>query len=219
LKIVIIGGQRIAYHLTRSMISKGYRVYVVNKNASFCEELAKRFSAVVIHGDGSKKKVLDQIEFMKNDIVVVLTNRDKDNLIISQMIRRYYGVERVVTLANDPDNIEIFDRLGIHVAVSPTILLAQTIQNLLFVDEMLQFFPMEEGKLAFLRLEIPPTSPSAGKKLKEIVLPEDSVIGGIIRGNDFLIPRGDTSLQPQDRVFVICDPKVQTRVVEALVGA
>ncbi|ABV33459.1 MULTISPECIES: potassium channel family protein [Pseudothermotoga] len=218
MKIVIVGGYRIAYHLARSMISKGYHVYIINKDPQVCEELARKFSAVIINGDGSKKNVLDQIEFSPDDIVVILTNTDRDSLIISQMIRKYYGVERIVTLVNDPENIEVFNRLGVRVAVSPAALLGQTIQNLLSAQEMEDFFPVEEGKLVFLRLEIPDNSPSVNKKLKEIDLPNECIIGGILRNNDVLIPRGETELLAQDRVFIICEPKVQTRVIKTLVG-
>jgi trk system potassium uptake protein TrkA len=200
------------------MISKGYHVYIINKDPQVCEELARKFSAVIINGDGSKKNVLDQIEFSPDDIVVILTNTDRDSLIISQMIRKYYGVERIVTLVNDPENIEVFNRLGVRVAVSPAALLGQTIQNLLSAQEMEDFFPVEEGKLVFLRLEIPDNSPSVNKKLKEIDLPNECIIGGILRNNDVLIPRGETELLAQDRVFIICEPKVQTRVIKTLVG-
>jgi trk system potassium uptake protein TrkA len=134
------------------------------------------------------------------------------------MIRKYYGVERIVTLVNDPENIEVFNRLGVRVAVSPAALLGQTIQNLLSAQEMEDFFPVEEGKLVFLRLEIPDNSPSVNKKLKEIDLPNECIIGGILRNNDVLIPRGETELLAQDRVFIICEPKVQTRVIKTLVG-
>ncbi len=218
MKIVIIGGYRIAYHLARSMISKGYHVYIVNKDPQVCQELAKKLSAVIINGDGSRKNILDQIEFSQDDIVVILTNTDRDSLIISQMIKKYYGIERIVTLVNDPENIEIFNRLGVRVAVSPTSLLSQTIQGLLLVEEMEEFFPVEEGKLVFLKLEIPDSSPSIGKKLKEINLPNECIIGGILRQNNVVIPRGETELLPKDRVFIICEPNVQTQVIRSLVG-
>ncbi|MEJ5229066.1 MAG: NAD-binding protein [Pseudothermotoga sp.] len=215
---MIIGGYRIAYHLARSMISKGYHVYIVNKDPQVCQELAKKLSAVIINGDGSKKNILDQIEFSSDDIVVILTNTDRDSLIISQMIKKYYGVERIVTLVNDPENIDVFNRLGVRVAVSPTALLSRTIQGLLLVEEMEEFFPVEEGKLVFLRIEIPDSSPSVGKRLKEINLPNECIIGGILRQNNVVIPRGETELLPRDRVFVICEPSIQTQVIRSLVG-
>ncbi|AEH50506.1 NAD-binding protein [Pseudothermotoga thermarum] len=218
MKTVIIGGHRIAYYLARMMISKGSHVYLINKDPDVCRELARRLSAIVIQGDGSKKEILDQIELSPEDIVVVLTNTDKDNLIISQMVRKYYGVEKIVTMVNDPDNVEIFRKLGVKAAISPTNLLITTIQSLLFSEEIENLLLMEEGKVVLLRLEIPETSPSAYKSLKEIPLPSESILGGIVRKDDFIIPRGDTQLLPGDRIFVICEPSVQTRVIKILVG-
>lgn len=218
MKIVIIGGHKIAYYLARMMISKGYHVYIVNKDPRVCEDLAKSLSAVVIMGDGSKKSVLDQLNLTEDDLVVILTNTDRDNLIISQMVKHYYRVERIVTLVNDPEDIEIFHRLGVKAAVSPTNLLLQTIQGLLLVDEIEEFSPVEEGRLVFLRLEIPETSPSVHKKLKDIPLPNNCVIGAIIRDNLVVIPRGETKLLPQDRVMVLCEPTIQSQVIKLLVG-
>ncbi|WP_041077283.1 NAD-binding protein [Thermotoga caldifontis] len=218
MKVVIIGGHKIAYYLARMMISKGYHVYIVNKDPRACEQLAKSLSAVVILGDGSKKNVLEQLRLSSEDLVVILTNTDRDNLIISQMVRHYYGVERIVTLVNDPEDIEIFHRLGVKAAVSPTNILLQTIQGLLLVDEIEEFSMVEEGRLVFLRLEIPETSPSAHKKLKEIPLPNSCVIGAIIRNNTVVIPRGEVELLPEDRVMVLCEPSVQSQVIHLLVG-
>ncbi|KAF2958440.1 potassium transporter TrkA [Thermotoga sp. Ku-13t] len=218
MKVVIIGGHKIAYYLARMMISKGYHVYIVNKDPRACEQLAKSLSAVVILGDGSKKNVLEQLRLSSKDLVVILTNTDRDNLIISQMVRHYYGVERIVTLVNDPEDIEIFHRLGVKAAVSPTNILLQTIQGLLLVDEIEEFSMVEEGRLVFLRLEIPETSPSAHKKLKEIPLPNSCVIGAIIRNNTVVIPRGEVELLPEDRVMVLCEPSVQSQVIHLLVG-
>ncbi len=218
MKIVVIGGYRIAYHLAKMMISKGFHVYLVNRDPDVCRDLARRLSAVVIHGDGSKKEVLDQIDLSADDIVVILTNTDRDSLMISQMVRKYYGVEKIVTMVNDPDNVEIFQKLGVKAAVSPTNLLTRTIQSMLFTEEVEDLFLVEEGKVVFLKLEIPETSPAAYKSLKEVQLPSESVLGGIVRNNVFVIPRGDTQILPGDKIFVICEPAVQTQIIKLLVG-
>ncbi|MCX7813645.1 MAG: NAD-binding protein [Pseudothermotoga sp.] len=218
MKLVIIGGHRIAYYLARMMISKGYHVYIVNKDPRTCENLAKSLSAVVVMGDASKKNVLDQLGLTEEDLVVILTDTDRDNLIISQMVKHYYGVERIVTLVNDPEDIEIFRRLGVKAAVSPTNFLLQTIQGLLLVDEMEEFSLVEEGRLVFLRLEIPESSPSAGKKLKDLQLPNNCVIGAILRNDLIVIPRGETEILPRDRVMVLCEPAIQSQVISKLVG-
>jgi trk system potassium uptake protein TrkA len=217
-KVVIIGGGKTSYYLARSIIGKGYKVIVINKDEEFCKEMAQKLKALVINGDGSKRNVLEQAELMKDDIVVVLTPRDHDNLIISQLVKRIFGVERVVSLVNDPENVEIFRNLGISTVVNLTMLINQTLETLMFAEEIEQHIPIEEERLVFLKFEIPPSSPVRGKALKDISLPTDSIVSAIIRGKDVIIPRGDTEIEVGDRVFVLCSPKVQTKVSEVLLG-
>ena len=218
MKVVIIGGGKTAYYLARSIIGKGYRVVVINKDEKFCKEMAQKLKALVINGDGSKKNVLEQAELMKEDVVVVLTPRDHDNLVVAQLAKRIFGVEKVVSLVNDPENVEIFKNLGISTVVNLTMLINQTLETLMFAEEIEQQIPLEEERLIFLKFEIPQNSPSKGKALKDVPLPPESIVAAIVRGKDVIIPRGDTVIESGDRLFVLCSPKVQTKVSEILLG-
>lgn len=217
MKVVIIGGEKIAYYLARSLISKGYKVMIINKDPDFCQELAKKLKAIVINGDGSRKYILEEAELMKNDIIVILTPRDHDNLIISQLAKNLFGVERIVSLVNDPENVEIFQKLGINVVLNLTSMIATTIENLMFPEEMEKRFPVEKG-ISFLTLEITNNSPSLGKKLKDIMLPEESIVGAILRGGVLVVPRGETEIKLGDKLFVITSPEVKKDVVKVLAG-
>ncbi len=218
MKIVIVGGEKTAYYMARSIISKGYKVVIINKDPVFCEEMARKLKALVINGDGSKRAVLEQAELSRDDIVLVLTPRDHDNLIISQLAKKIFGIDRVVSLVNDPENVEIFKKLGISTVVNLTSLINQTLETIMFTEEIEQQIPIEEEKLIFLRLEVTSSSPIAGKYLRDVELPPDSIISAIIRGNDVIIPRGDTMIKEGDRLFVMCAPNVQTKVTEILLG-
>lgn len=218
MKVIIVGGEKNSYYLARSIIEKGYRVVVINKDEKFCKEMAKRLKALVINGDGSKKNVLEQAEPMSDDIVVVLTPRDHDNLMIAQIAKRIFGIDRVVSLVNDPENVEMFKNLGIGTVVNLTSLINQTLETLMFAEEIEQHIPIEEEKLVFLKFEIPYDSPVKEKALKDIKLPPESIIAAIVREKDVIIPRGDTVIKPGDRVFVLCLPSVQTKVSEILLG-
>ncbi len=218
MKVIIVGGGKTSYYLARSIIEKGYKVVVINKDEAFCKELAMKLKALVINGDGSKKNILEQAEPMRDDIVVVLTPRDHDNLIIAQLAKKIFGVERVVALVNDPENVEIFKNLGIGTVVNLTSLINQTLETMMFAEEIEQHIPLEEEKLVFLRFEIPPTSKAAGRALKDIPLPPESIVAAVVRGKDVMIPRGDTTIEVGDRVFVLCSPKVQSRVSDILLG-
>jgi trk system potassium uptake protein TrkA len=119
-KIILAGGRRITYNLAKMLISKGSNVVVINKDKKYCEELSREIKALVINGDASKIEILQRVEIFENDIILALTPQDEDNLIISQLCIRVLNVKNVYTLVNDPENVEVFNRLGIENVISMT---------------------------------------------------------------------------------------------------
>ncbi|MFP4460981.1 MAG: potassium channel family protein, partial [Thermotogota bacterium] len=120
MKIILAGGRRITYNLAKMLISKGSNVVVINKDKKHCEELSREIKALVINGDASKIEILQRAEIFENDIILALTPQDEDNLIISQLCIKVLNVTNVYTLVNDPENVEVFNRLGIKNVISMT---------------------------------------------------------------------------------------------------
>jgi trk system potassium uptake protein TrkA len=218
MKVVLIGGEKIAYFLAKSFSSKGYKTYLVNKDQKLCEDFARDLKAVVIHGDASKKRLLEQLDIEEDDIIVVLTNKDKENLIITQFAKKIFGVKNIVTLVNNPDNIELFEKLGITAVVSTTTMLQKAVENLLFGEEFQQFLSVEEGKLTFLKIDIPENSKAVGKLLKDLNLPHDCVVGGILRKGKVIIPHGNTEINAGDRLYIVSLPTAQEQILDILMG-
>ncbi|MDI3472784.1 MAG: trk/ktr system potassium uptake protein [Thermotogaceae bacterium] len=216
MKIILVGGERITYYLARSFINKGFKVVVIHKNRVFCEELSKSLKALIINGDGSKREVLEQAEPLKNDIVVALTPRDQDNFIIYQQAKNIFSVERTLALVNDPENLQIFKELGIKNAISTTDLIASIIEQRLSVEEIINLIPVEEGKINITEIILGNNSPVIGKKLRDAGLPKGAIIGSIIRGNEIIIPYGDTMLKEGDKLLLISLLEVQSKALELL---
>ena len=97
-------------------------------------------------------------------------------------------------------------------------MMQRAVENLLFGKELEEFLSLEEGKLAFLKIEIPENSKVIGKKLKDIGLPHDCVVGGILRKGEVIIPHGDTILDIGDILFIVAVPTVQTEIANLLTG-
>ncbi len=217
MKIVLIGGEKIAYHLARRFLSKGYQVMVVNKKEKFCEEIAKKLRALVIRGDGSRRYVLEQLELDRTDLFVALTPNDQDNLVACLTAARVYGIERPVALVNDPDNKATFQMMGVKNVVSPTEILGSALEDSLFREQITNLLPSSE-KISILRIEMTDKSPATGQAVKNLPLPKESVIGAIIRENEVIIPRGDNVIEEGDILLVLSNPKVQSSVFEVLLG-
>ncbi|AKI97628.1 NAD-binding protein [Kosmotoga pacifica] len=218
MKVFLIGGRNVAYHLARRLLNKGYQVVLVNKDEKLNEELAKRLKkAIVITGDGSKRHVLEQLEITSVDLFVALTPNDQDNLVACLIAKRVFGIENPLALINDPDNEIAFKKLGIETVVSPTNILAQAIEDRMFKQQITNLIPTSE-QVSVFRIEMEEQSPAVGKRVMDLSIPRESVIGAIIRRGEVIIPRGDTVIENGDRLIVLSKPTVQSSVFESLLG-
>mgnify|MGYP001074953579 CR=1 FL=1 len=214
MKIIIIGGERVPYFLAKRLIAQGYDVYFVNKDEDLCEEYSRTLSANVVLGDGTSKRVLDQLEIDPKDIVVLLTERDRRNFFIARLVQEYYGVEHVVTLLNNSENRDLFERYGIRV-LGVTDLIMKNIEPLLFENEVITTLEEETKTLGatVLKITIEWDSHVIRKKIKELSIPEDIVVVGIMRKDKFVIPRGETTIEPNDEIIVVCTEEKSSEVL------
>jgi len=218
MKIILAGGRRITYYLAKTLLSKGMNIVIINDDKAYCEELAGELKALVINGDASILDTLDKAEIFPNDTVVVLTPKDQDNLIISQLSQKVLGVSKVFTLVNDPENVEIFKKLGLNNVISMTEILSGIIEQRVSTHQISNIMSFEEGKVLVLQLEIREDSPSINIALKDLGLPRGAIVGTITREDKLIVPYGDTPLQENDRLLVMCLPSVQSETIRKLTG-
>lgn len=218
MRIIVVGGGRVVYFLSRSFLSKGHSVTVVNRDGEECQQLARRMNATVIHGDGSMPQVLDEAGADDADVVLAITPRDEDNLVICQIADRRFGVPRTVAVVSDPDNEVVFPQLGVRNVVSITRILSTLIEEQAGVDAVTSLLALGEGRVNITELELSRDCPVLNRPLAEIPLPENALIGCILRDNEVVVPRGATSLSPGDRVVLITVPATHGKAVKLLTG-
>ncbi len=215
MKVIIVGGGKTLYFLCRNFTSKGYQVVIVSQDHDECIQLARQLSATVICGDGSDAEVLMEAGAMGADAVLAITANDQDNLVICQLAALKFGVPRAVALANDPDNTEIFEKLGVA-AFSTTHIVGSLIEQRASLEQILNLLPVGEGRVNVTEIVLDADSPVAGKLLKDIELPENALIAVVIRDNQPIVPRGANDLQAGDRVVLITLPENHGPVLKAL---
>ncbi len=71
-------------------------------------------------------------------------------------------------------------------------------------------YPLEFERTADMHgetreFEIQPGSPVVGKRVAELTLPQDVLILLIRRGGGFLVPRGQTQIQPYDTLLILAE--------------
>jgi trk system potassium uptake protein TrkA len=217
MKILIVGSGKTLYFLCRSFASKGYEVVVINRNREECVQLARQLSATVVCGDGSNARILKEAGAMGADAVLAITSNDQDNLVICQLASLQFGVPRAVALANDPENAEVFDKLGVS-AFSTTHIVSSLIEQRASLEQITNLLPVGEGRVNVTEIILDADSPVAGKLLKDIDLPENALVAVVIRDNQPIVPRGTNDLQAGDRVVLITLPENHGPVLKAFMG-
>jgi trk system potassium uptake protein TrkA len=220
MRVILIGGGETIetiYFLARLFARRNYRVTIVNPYPAEAQVLSRRVKATVIVGDGSDPAVLEEAGARRADVVLSLTPYDPDNLVACQVAHKVYGVPRTMALVNDPDNEEVFHKLGITLVFSATRVIGSLIEGQTVFDEITHLFPAAEGRLHVTEVVLDEDDPAVGKTLQELALPEDCLVAAIIRGQKTVVPSGEVRLQAADRLIAIALPERQEDLMRALI--
>jgi len=219
MNILIVGGGRIVYFLARTFFSKGYDVTIINRKEQECSSLARQLKATVVLGNATEPQILKEALTSSMDAVLAVTPNDEDNLIICQLAKLNFGVQKTLALVNDPDNEQIFQQLGVTTAFSTTRMISKLIEQRTGFDEIVGLFSVAENKVNVTEIILPKNSPVLGKSLTEISLPENCLIACILRDSEPVIPRGNTTLCANDRLVLVTLPQNHGAVLKLLTGS
>ncbi len=218
MKIIIIGGGKVVYFLTRTFLSKGYQATIINNNKDDCEWFAKRLKASVIFGNGSDQKSQEDAGAGEADCLIAITRADEDNLIACQIADRVFGVPRILAFVNNPENVEIFKKLGVKIALSTVEIVSKIIEEKMEFEEIINLIPLAEGKVNVTEIVLTGKSPVLGRPLKDIDFPQGALLACIIRKDTPIIPRGFTVLEEADRLILITMPDEYEKALKLLTG-
>lgn len=201
--ILIVGAGKVGYFLARRLLSNKHTVTIIEKDKDVCEHAAKELEALIIHGDGCDPRALEDAGIARADVLAAVTGEDEDNLIICQLAKERFDVHRTVGRVNNPDNEHTFSELGIDVPVDSTKIIAKIIEEEASFSDFVNLMSFKRGKLAIVRVDLPADSPLINKELKDIELPADSVLVSILRGEEVIVPKGNTIFKAGDDVIAL----------------
>ncbi|MDD4953354.1 MAG: TrkA C-terminal domain-containing protein, partial [Candidatus Omnitrophica bacterium] len=136
-------------------------------------------------------------------VMAAVTGDDEDNLIICQVAKERFSVNRTVGRVNNPDNEHTFSELGVDVPVDSTKIIAKVIEEEASFSDFVNLMSFKRGKLAIVRVDLPADSPVIDKEVRNIQLPADSVLVSVVRGEEVIVPKGDTVLKSGDDVIAL----------------
>ena len=206
--ILIAGGGKVGANLARVLLAQGkHEVTLIEQRRDRFERLEHEFEHQVLLGDATELFVLERAGIARPpDIVAALTGDDEDNLIICQLSREKYGVQKVIARVNDPRNQAHFDLLGISPTVSATRGLMALIEHEVPEHDLVHLLELRKENLEIVEVQIDNGAPAAGKTVEKLDLPEGSRLISIMRNGRSEIAVGSTELQPGDQVLAILQP-------------
>lgn len=203
--VIIVGGGKTGSQLAENLLKEGHQVRVIEDRDSVLERLRQELPGeVVFAGDGSSPDVLEAAGIGSAQVLAAVTGDDEANLVITTLARFEFHVPRVIARVNNPKNAWLFTpEMGVDVALNQSDILAHLIAEEMSLGDMMTLLKLRKGEYSVVEEKVHPASGAVGKKLSELLLPDESVIAAIIRKGKLVIPHGDTELQPADEVLAV----------------
>ncbi len=201
--IVIVGAGKVGYFLAKRLWQDKHSVALVEKNKDVCSALSEELDVLIINGDGCDPRYLQEAGISRADVVAAVTGEDEDNLIVCQLAKERFSVKRTVGRVNDPKNEHLFSELGVDVPIDATEIIAKIIEEEVSFSDFVNLMSFKRGKLAIVRVDLPEDSPVINKRVQDIDFPPQSVLISIIRGEDVIVPKGDTTFEPRDEIIAL----------------
>jgi trk system potassium uptake protein TrkA len=205
--VVVAGGGKVGANVARSLLRMGHEVTVVEQEGGRFGTLEQEFEHQVHHGDATELYVLELAGIRRPpDLVIAVTGDDEDNLVICQLAREKYGVQKVIARVNDPRNQPYFDLLGISPTVSATSGILALVEHEVPEHDMIHLLELRKENLEIVEVLIDKDSPSAGKRVERLRLPDGARLISVMRDGAAEIAEAQTELRAGDQVLAILQP-------------
>ncbi len=201
MNIVVVGGGKVGYYLTKTLLEHGHHPTVVEASKSVCAFLANELDVPIICGDGTSIDGLEHAGAGQCDALISVTGKDENNLISCQLAKKLFRVPKTIAKVNNPKNAGVMKQLGIDITISSTDNIARLLEHEVDTSKIKQLVAINQGEASINEVILPENYKLHGKKLSEIKLPNMAVIIAVSRGGTTIIPRGDTELHSGDTVL------------------
>jgi trk system potassium uptake protein TrkA len=217
--IVIVGGGSVGYYLSKALLDEGYEVLVLEKDAAKCERFGEELGSMCLRGDGCEVATLTDAGVGRADVFIATTNEDEDNLVSCQIAKSKFGVPRTIARVSNPKNEEIFKRLGVDCTIGVTNLMMQHIEEEIPSHPLTHLLTMIDEGTEIMEIKLDDKSRAAGKRIKELNLPPDSILVLLIEnGKKPRIITQETTLKANDRIIAVTSIANKKDLSKKLIG-
>jgi trk system potassium uptake protein TrkA len=216
--IVVVGGSEIGYQATRLLEARGFAPRLIERDETRARWLAENLpGTTVMQTDATDREFLERENVGGADVLIAALESDQQNLLAGLLAERL-GTERTVAVVDTMEFADLFEAVGIDVAVSPREATAEEITRFTR-DRRAENVSLIEGDRAeVMEFEVDAEGTAVGCTIRELAaeLPAGVVIGAITRNGQLITPRGDTVIQRGDHVVVFADAEAVEAVATLL---
>ncbi len=207
--IIIIGAGKVGWNLGRELLEKGHEVTLIDNDRDRFLTVEQELEHNVQYGDASELWVLERAGISRADLVIAVTGDDEDNMLICQVAKEKYLVERIIARVNNPRNRQWFELLGIKPNVSATDLILRLIEHEVPEYGLVHLLDLPEERLEIIEMLLSDQSPAAGQRVGDLNLPDGSLLISVLREGRGFVPGPDTVLESGDEILAVLDPGVE----------
>jgi trk system potassium uptake protein TrkA len=207
--IIIAGGGKVGWNLTRELLGKGHEVTLIENRRDRYLKIEQELEHNVQYGDASELWVLERAGISRADMVIAMTGDDEDNMLICQVARQKYLVDRIIARVNNPRNREWFELLEIKPYVSATDSILRLIEHEVPDYGLVHLLDLPGERLEIIEIQLEASSRAVGKTVGDLSMPEGSLLISVLRDGQGFVPGPDTDLRAEDEVLAVLDPGLE----------
>lgn len=211
MRVLIISGGKQAQNIADRLLARDdfrlvfraaeHQLTFIEEDEDLCRTLEQRYGVPIYQGDGTKREMLEQVGVGNVDVAVAASEDDGRN-VIAALQARQLGMDRVMAIVQDPEYIPLLGEHGI-IAISAPWATAAMVESYLDRPGVAELFEIGSGVAGLVSVLVPQDAAVDGQEIKEIGIPRECVVAAVIRGDDFLVPRGDTVVSAGDYVVLV----------------
>lgn len=219
MNILVCGGKQQAdYVLSVFTKNKNNNIVVMNNDTFTVERISEHYGLSVIETDPTKKFSFEIADVTNFDLVISLQEADQDNFVTCKLAKDVFHIKKAITTVTNPNNVKIFQLLGIDVAISDSFLLTQKIKGESDIESVFKTSSLEDDKLVITEIKISENFWCVGKALKDLNFPKFGNITCIFRNPEVVIPHGGTVIYEGDMLVVASAPEHVEMLVDFIKG-
>ncbi len=203
--LMILGGSRIGIRIATELQDE-INIKLVDYNAEKAYRLAEMLDkTLIINEDGRNTDAMMEEGLSNMDAFVAVTGRSETNILAAMLAKRM-GVKKVIAEVENLNYINLAESIGIDTIINKKLVTASNIFRFTMSTDVQAIKCLTGSDAEVLEFIVKPNSPATKVRIRDLGLPEDAIIGGIVRGDKVFIAVDNMEINPYDRVVVFSMP-------------